>query len=259
MIFYFTGTGNSYHVAKELQEATEERLISIAEAVKKKQYEYKASTKERIGFVFPVYYWGLPTIVEEFVKRLQIKHGKGNFVYTVVTCGASIGMTMRRMEKLLHKKGLSLDSGYSIRYPDNYIILYDVPTKEEQEQQLTDAAPVLEDIREEIVTRKKGILRITRGKAPHLLSGILHFYYRKNRKTTSFYANADCTGCGLCSRICPTGCITMKEISPEWGKECTQCLGCINRCPTAAIQYGRKTEKRSRYVHPDLLKESGVR
>ncbi len=259
MIFYFTGTGNSFHVANELGKATDERLISIAEASKKKQYEYKVNTKERIGFVFPVYYWGLPTIVEEFIEKLQIKQVKDNFVYTVVTCGATIGTTMSHMGKLLRKKGLSLDSGYSCIYPDNYVLLYDVPTKEEQELELNKAATALEGIKAEIVARKKGSMQIVRGKAPHLLSGILHFYYKRNRKTTSFYTNADCTGCGFCSRICPVGSITMKDESPEWGKECTQCLGCIHRCPVQAIQYGRKTEKRSRYVHPDLLSKNGER
>ena len=39
---------------------------------------------------------------------------------------------------------------------------------------------------------------------------------------------------------------------PVWDKDCTMCLACINRCPQEAIQYGKSTEKRGRYLHPDL-------
>ncbi|MGI5933052.1 MAG: 4Fe-4S dicluster domain-containing protein, partial [Eubacterium sp.] len=33
---------------------------------------------------------------------------------------------------------------------------------------------------------------------------------------------------------------------------CTKCSACINRCPVQAIQYGKRTKKRPRYVHPDM-------
>ena len=31
-----------------------------------------------------------------------------------------------------------------------------------------------------------------------------------------------------------------------------KCNGCINRCPVSAIQYGKKTASRGRYVNPVL-------
>jgi NAD-dependent dihydropyrimidine dehydrogenase PreA subunit len=43
----------------------------------------------------------------------------------------------------------------------------------------------------------------------------------------------------------------MKDL-PVWGKECTQCLACIHRCPVQAIEYGKATIGKRRYVHPDL-------
>ena len=50
--------------------------------------------------------------------------------------------------------------------------------------------------------------------------------------------------------------IRMKEGRPVWVKpHCSHCSGCINRCPAKAIQFGKKTAARRRYVHPDLLRK----
>ena len=253
MIFYFTGTGNSYHVAKEIASVTNEKLVNIGQVAIQNKVEYKLKAGERIGVIFPVYYWGLPTVVEDFIKKLKLTYTGEHYVYAIVTCGASIGMTMSKVKKLLSKKGLGLNSAYSIIYPDNYVIMYDVTEEEEQERQQKEAEIILDGIKKDIVNKKKDVLRVKRGAAPHLLSGILHFYYKRNRKTAKFFATDACIQCGLCERICPVGTISLIDTLPQWGKECTQCLGCIHRCPVHAIQYGKRTAKRRRYVHPDLL------
>ncbi|MFQ7798375.1 MAG: 4Fe-4S binding protein [Coprobacillus cateniformis] len=34
------------------------------------------------------------------------------------------------------------------------------------------------------------------------------------------------------------------------GNHCTHCMACISRCPKGAIEYGKKTKDRIRYVCP---------
>ena len=44
----------------------------------------------------------------------------------------------------------------------------------------------------------------------------------------------------------------MKNGKPVWTKKkCTKCSGCINCCPFLAIEYGKGTEGRIRYHHPE--------
>ena len=60
MIFYFSATGNSKYAAGRIASSTEDRLISLKDAVRGRSYRYDVSREERIGFVFPVYFWGCP-------------------------------------------------------------------------------------------------------------------------------------------------------------------------------------------------------
>lgn len=55
MIFYFSGTGNSQAVANEIGSYQNERLVSIAQAMKLEQLTYSLESEEKVIFVFPIY------------------------------------------------------------------------------------------------------------------------------------------------------------------------------------------------------------
>ncbi|MEG1937435.1 MAG: EFR1 family ferrodoxin, partial [Rikenellaceae bacterium] len=69
---------------------------------------------------------------------------------------------------------------------------------------------------------------------------------------TSFHATDKCISCGLCEQICPTNTITMIDGKPTWGNTCVQCTACIHRCPVQAIEWGKVTQTKGRYHHPEL-------
>ena len=65
MVFYFTGTGNSLYVAKQI----EEKQISIPQAIRGSGLSFSA---DRIGIVCPIYKHEMPMMVKEFKKsRIQ--------------------------------------------------------------------------------------------------------------------------------------------------------------------------------------------
>ena len=75
MIFFFSGCGNSRHVAETLAANLNDTLVFIPEAVREGRYEYELAEGERLGFVFPIYAWGPPKLVMDFVGKLSIKDG----------------------------------------------------------------------------------------------------------------------------------------------------------------------------------------
>lgn len=251
MIYYFSGTGNSYAAAKKLAEGLGESLMDMAQAVREENYAYTLGEKERLGFVFPVYAWAPPKIVIDFVKNLELYYSGDPYIFAVCTCGGSAGKTMDIFEKALQENGLTLDSGFSVIMPDNCVILFDTETEEASRKKLAQAEKTLDNILRAIRLNWSDFFRVKQGKGAGLLSAVVNPVFRHSMKTKNFYVTKDCIGCGQCARICTDGCISMAAGRPVWTKDrCNLCLACINRCPAKAIQYGNKTEQRGRYIHP---------
>ena len=76
--------------------------------------------------------------------------------------------------------------------------------------------------------------------------------YLKARRTSNFYVEGSCVGCGLCAKQCPVKAIEIQSGKPVWIKEhCTLCLRCLHLCPKFSIQYGdSKTKQHGQYHHP---------
>jgi ferredoxin len=62
-----------------------------------------------------------------------------------------------------------------------------------------------------------------------------------------------CTSCGVCERVCRTGCIDAKKKRHDpWG--CVQCLDCIVVCPHGALRYGTVRRGAARVCSRSSLK-----
>lgn len=69
-IYYFSGTGNSLHVAKELQKRIPETdLIPIVSLLNQ---DVIATNGETVGFVFPIHLMSVPVPVKKFLEKLAI-------------------------------------------------------------------------------------------------------------------------------------------------------------------------------------------
>lgn len=72
-IYYFSGTGNSYAVAKGVAEGLEGQLVPMACAVRQPEIAVDAQC---VGIVFPVYYVDVPNIVRELISKMKGLSGK---------------------------------------------------------------------------------------------------------------------------------------------------------------------------------------
>lgn len=251
MIFYYSGTGNSEYAAKELL-AEGEQLISMAKACRKGELEYLPAAEEPVGFVFPVYFYGLPDTVRRFAQQVKFS-AKPAYVYAVITCGGSIAGAGGLLKDALAENGTELRAVYSVKMPDNYVLLYDATTVEEEKPILAAAREKLAEIRGSIALRRFVGTKVS--VAAKLQTKALYAMYDSSRKTAKFYTDETCVGCGACAARCPVGAIEMVDGKPVWVKEkCDHCLACI-RCN--AVQYGKRTVGRYRYVHPMLRKKEG--
>ncbi|MGQ1910728.1 hypothetical protein ACT3CE_13190 [Marinifilum sp. RC60d5] len=65
MIIYFSGTGNSLTIAKDIASKLGEAVVHINKAKKR-----KAITDDVVGFVFPVYNYDMPNVMKEAIQCL---------------------------------------------------------------------------------------------------------------------------------------------------------------------------------------------
>ena len=223
-----------------------EELINIAEALNNNKLEYELKENENVGFVFPVYFYTVPDIVKEFVSKLKLSNV--TYVYAVITCGGGIMQAGSVLKKLLQDRKIKLDYVSPLLMPDNSMLFYQIPKQEKNELEIMNAVKKIEAIKNDLNNHKQiSISNIS------LISDLVGQGYKLCNKTSKFYADDNCVGCGLCEKICPQRAIVLKDSKPKWIKDtCSKCSGCINRCPKHAIQYGKTTVKRNRYINPEL-------
>ncbi len=262
MIFYFSGTGNSRYVANKIGEAQGERIISIAREMSssKEVYEYDLNGDEKIIFVYPIYAWAPPAMVMEFMKKVKFENYKDNYISTISVCGENIGNTIKVVNKILDEKGLKLSSGFSVVTPNNYIIMGNVDSKEVENKKMEDLETLLKNINDVVRSKEKNVFIVVKGHLPGLLTSVANPLFNKLAiSLKDFRANDNCTGCGICEKVCNGRCIKVEE-KPVWSGRCTQCLACLHYCPVKAIQYGKNSEKKGRYTNSKVdIKDMFIR
>ena len=246
MVFYFSAPSNSRHTAKIIAEKTGDIYADITECLKKDLYNFIADKNENIGFVFPVYNFGIPITLCRFIDKLNIRTN-GNYIFTVATYGGFSGGASKIIKKMLKKKNITVNSQYSVRMPDTWTPVYDLSDKNKVSERNKKADKTAEAIIKKIKKKKNGNFDCRR--IP--FSDYFYKDYENLRRTSTLSVESNCTGCGMCAKNCPENAIEIKNCKLVWVKEkCAMCLGCLHRCPQFAIQRGENTKKHGQYVHP---------
>lgn len=246
MILYFSGTGNSRYAAETLARSLGEEKQDMSALLRENCRELNLTNETRLGFVFPVYYSGLPTVVSRFLDTVRLELTADVYIFCVITCGGSAAGADTAFRKRMAAKNCPVAFTASVKMPDNYVLLYNPATQEEAEMTMREADSALASLGEQLRQQQTG--GYDSGFAGKLAGGVMQPMYQLLRNTGKFFADDNCTDCGLCETLCPENVIRMQDGKPAWTqKKCAHCTACINRCPARAIQYGKATEKRGRY------------
>ena len=240
MIYYFSATGNSLNIANRLCKLLNEPITNIT-------HETRIDRNQKMIFVVPCYFWGIPDIVVNLLNNEEFN--KNDNLYFVITCGGFLGTTDKIIKNIIKPAKLFI---YQLPMETNYIVWHKIDNKEVILKKLNDANEKINEIAKDIQNNKstyKSIIFI------RFLEKIMYKQYDKQRKTKKFYVNDTCISCSLCEKNCPDKAIELKEGKPVWIKEkCQHCLRCLHHCPTLSIEYGKETVGRERYLYSNYLK-----
>lgn len=250
-IYYFTSTGNCLYVAKKIKEKIENcELVSISQALKNNDFE---AEDESIGFIYPIHCGSLPIVVEEFIGKLELKDGK--YIFAIgVTGGGEAKDSFPHINGILKNNEISNYS--TVKYISNYTRSGRNPTKERALKAIESQEKIIEDFIESLKLRE--IKKVDYKLGKQLMYKGWKTYFKNKDK--AFNVNEDCISCEMCKKICPVDDIEMINNKPSWLGKCTDCMACINICPKKAINIGKRTIKKNRYINPhikayELIKE----
>ncbi|NJO68562.1 MAG: 4Fe-4S binding protein [Bacteroidetes bacterium] len=223
-------------------------IVPIAKAIKKDTFEVNSNY---VGFVFPVFAWGMPRIVEEFIQKINIS--KDSFVFAIVTCVAIPGNTLNEVKKLLKTKGIRLQAGFVTKAGRSSLmklnaldkVIMHLDTRRTKIKFFDERLPELvQNIKNKVQKSPE-----TSNWAANLFGSMFHKMGLSAFKTmdAQFIVADDCSQCGTCAKICPRNNIELLANGPSFKHNCELCHACIQWCPKFAIRHANFDEDPKQY------------
>jgi len=266
-IYYFSGTGNSLFVAKELQKRIpNSSLIPIVSLMDEKAVRTKGKT---IGLVFPVHALTIPVAVKRFIRKADF--ASSEYLFAIATREGTIFRGFEKIDRLLKKKNKQLDSHFVLNMYNNESRHegYKVPSESDilslESAVLAKLDYIQNIINNRMASREKDLdYTIDFGHHP-FINKLLEKTVLTSMAVSEyiggvnyFYSDSNCTGCGICEKVCLSKKITVMGKKPVWNKKvlCYMCFACLNFCPRKSVQIkdipGVKSYStvNGRYTHP---------
>jgi len=264
LLYYFTGTGNSWRAVKLIGKSVEEagHSCQIRKIEPGTAPPGVSDSFDRLVLVFPVYSFAPPNIVKQFIRRigstpeeLRNRFGSAQIPTAVLTIDGGDGIrACSRSRRMLSRRGCSVFLTSRAGYGNNWRQMMNPPGPEKLPGMTAEGDQAVLSFSGKLIGNETGHYQVSRFST--LWSGLtaaLFTLIGRRMLALYFTADEDCTSCGLCARSCPVQAIRMVPAAssfpahqnlhepgeeyfvPEWKQKCESCNRCINICPVGAI------------------------
>lgn len=242
MLFYFTGTGNSLYVAKQI----EANPVSIPQIIHHTDLNFSA---DQIGIVAPIYGHEMPLMVKEFLRKAKFDT---DYFYIILTYGNRHGGAAELAYQLCTKFGIQPKYINVIMMVDNWLPSFDMNEQMKLDKKIEEhLAKIIADLQD----NRESVSPVTD------IDRAAHFQFLAGMKSLPtdawqhlFRITDACIGCGLCTKVCPSASIHMDNGKVVYiPGNCQTCLACVHLCPQKAIQLNiPEKNPNARYRNPNI-------
>ncbi|NMD37788.1 MAG: 4Fe-4S binding protein [Christensenellaceae bacterium] len=229
---YFSGTGNTKYCVETFVRQFDPSAYIVS--IEDPSVVDKIKSQDIIVFGYPVYFSNLPKIVHDFIVNNQ-KCFYGKKIYIIATMaffsGDGTGCAARLFDSAHILGGLHLRMPDSIS--DSPILKTSYKANKKMINRAKEKIGIAVSRLKENNPHKDGLSIFNR------VSGLLlqRLWFRNavsSYKKKPVINTNKCTGCGLCSKLCPTKNIFVEEKAISHDR-CTLCYRCVNNCPEKAL------------------------
>ena len=247
MVLYFSATGNTEFIAKEIAKRIDDEAVNILPRIKSQDLSPIHSEKPFV-ICAPVYVCEIPRFMTKYLKKVDFTGSRD--VFFILTSGGYCGPSGPLLKKIFKKKKMTPHGHAEFKMPRNYVASdsYPMLAKEETEKRITEACAQLDKVASDITNITQLTARHVSCFETIITVPFNPIWCKFKLKAKSFYATDACLGCGKCEILCPLNNIKITDKKPVWDKQCTHCMACINNCPLNAIEYGDITKDKERYT-----------
>jgi ferredoxin len=261
LIYFSSGTGNSYRVAVWLHEASLKRGITseiIPIKLAKPKEEIKSSPDNLIVLTYPTHGFLPPWSAIKFIFKMPCKRKAHLFPMPTRGClrfGPVIIPGIAALASLLPVlylpfKGYNIRGSLSFDMPSNVLFLHSRLSAKNIDRQKKSAKRKANKYFPILLSGKPIWLTLNNlweyswtvfMLVFHTLLPIVYLLLGRLFMGQMLFANNNCIGCGICAKSCSSNAISMKGKKtprPYWRHNCEACLRCMNYCKEKAIETG---------------------
>ena len=246
MILYFSATGNTEFIAKELAKKMDDECVNLLTRIKEQDYTPIQSEKPFV-ICAPVYVCEIPRFMMKYLKKLPFEGSKD--VYFVLTSGGYCGPSGLLLKHIFKAKKMRCHGHAEFKMPRNYVAndSYPMLEKEQVEERILASCGQIEQVAADILAGNKLKARYVFLFETLITLPFNPIWCKYKLTAKEFWVKDTCMGCGKCEKLCPLNNIKIVENKPVWENQCTHCMACIGNCPVDAIEYGEITKDKEPY------------
>ncbi|HNW50154.1 MAG TPA: EFR1 family ferrodoxin [Prolixibacteraceae bacterium] len=247
--YYFSGTGNSKHVAKWFTDVALDRgmvveTIDISNVDRKKIVPPPSGSL--VGFCSPTHGFNYPPVMLWFLFRFPrarnnaavLMNTRAGFKIGRIYMPGLSGMVFILAWLVLWLKGYKIRGTRSVDLPTNWISIHPAMRKKDVGSLFLRCEKITRTFANKIIDGKRCYYSLRELPIDLLIAPVAVLYDIIGRFifAKSFYASNSCTNCGLCIRQCPVQAIRLVDNRPFWSYRCESCMRCMNACPERAVE-----------------------